>query len=471
MQTQVVIVGGGFGGLRAARALKSAPVDVTLIDRRNYHLFQPLLYQVATGSLSPGEIAAPLRSVFSRQKNVRVLLGEVVDVDPASRRVVLADGAEFPYDALIVAAGAQSSYYGHDEWRQWAPSLKSIEEATTIRHKILYAFEVAERLSDPIQRRAWLTFVIVGAGATGVELAGAIGEIARQTLRNDFRSIHPEEARIILMDGAPRVLPSFPEDLSRKAQLALARLGVQIESGVFVEEIDKEGVVFAAQNGAGRDRLDARTVIWAGGVAVPAFARTLAKRLNAAVDKAGRIMVKADLTVPDHPDVFVVGDLAVSSDPHGKPLPGVAQVAMQQGTYAAKIVVRRLRGEKAPPPFKYFDKGSLAVIGRASAVADTFGLHLSGLPAWLIWALIHLMYIVQFQSRLVVFLKWAIQDLTFNRGSRLITGEASSDFKFDREIAQGTVALTSTRSPQKATAQITGNAIAETASSSNARRA
>ena len=471
MQTQVVIVGGGFGGLRAARALKSAPVDVTLIDRRNYHLFQPLLYQVATGSLSPGEIAAPLRSVFSRQKNVRVLLGEVVDVDPASRRVVLADGAEFPYDALIVAAGAQSSYYGHDEWREWAPSLKSIEEATTIRHKILYAFEVAERLSDPIQRRAWLTFVIVGAGATGVELAGAIGEIARQTLRNDFRSIRPEEARIILMDGAPRVLPSFPEDLSRKAQLALARLGVQIESGVFVEEIDKEGVVFAAQNGAGRNRLDARTVIWAGGVAVPAFARTLAKRLNAAVDKAGRIRVKADLTVPDHPDVFVVGDLAVSSDPHGKPLPGVAQVAMQQGTYAAKVVMRRLRGEKAPPPFKYFDKGSLAVIGRASAVADTFGLHLSGLPAWLIWALIHLMYIVQFQSRLVVFLKWAIQDLTFNRGSRLITGEAPSDFKFDREVAQGTVALTSTRSPQKATAQITGNAIAETASSSNARRA
>jgi NADH dehydrogenase len=325
--------------------------------------------------------------------------------------------------------------------------LKSIEEATTIRHKILYAFEVAERLSDPIQRRAWLTFVIVGAGATGVELAGAIGEIAWQTLRNDFRSIRPEEARIILMDGAPRVLPSFPEDLSRKAQLALARLGVQVESGVFVEEIDKEGVVFAAQNGAGRNRLDARTVIWAGGVAVPAFARTLAKRLNAAVDKAGRIMVKADLTVPDHPDVFVVGDLAVSSDPHGKPLPGVAQVAMQQGTYAAKVVVRRLRGENAPPPFKYFDKGSLAVIGRASAVADTFGLHLSGLPAWLIWALIHLMYIVQFQSRLVVFLKWAIQDLTFNRGSRLITGEASSDFKFDREVAQGTVALTSARAP------------------------
>src|SRR5438874_5063967 len=284
---RVVIVGGGFGGLRAAQALRSARVDVTLIDRRNYHLFQPLLYQVATGSLSPGEIAAPLRSVFSRQKNTRVLLGEVVELDPVTKRVMLADGASIEYDSLIVAAGSQTFYYGHDAWREWAPGMKSIEEATTIRHKILYAFEVAERLSDPIQRRAWLTFVIVGAGATGVELAGAIGEIARQTLRKDFRSIHPEEARIILMDGAPRVLPSFPEDLSRKAQLALARLGVQIESGVFVEEIDKEGVAFAAQNGAARDRLDARTVIWAGGVAVPAFARTLAKRLNAAVDKAG----------------------------------------------------------------------------------------------------------------------------------------------------------------------------------------
>ena len=459
MKKQVVIVGGGFGGLRAARALKSVPVDVTLFDRRNYHLFQPLLYQVATGSLSPGEIAAPLRSVFSRQKNVRVLLGEVVDVDAESKRVVLADGADFSYDALIVAAGSQSSYYGHDDWRQWAPSLKSLEEATTIRHKILYAFEVAERLSDPIQRRAWLTFVIVGAGATGVELAGAIGEIARQTLRNDFRSIRSEEARIILVDGAPRVLPGFPEDLSRKAQVALAKLGVQVEIGVLVEKIDKEGLVFAAPNGAGRDRLDARTVIWAGGVAVPAFAKTLAKRMNAAVDKTGRIMVNPDLTVPDHPDVFVIGDLAVASGSNGKPLPCVAQVAMQQGTYAAKVIVRRLRGEKAPSPFRYLDKGSLAVIGRAAAVADAFGLHLSGLPAWLIWALIHLMYIVQFQSRLVVFLKWAIQDLTFNRSSRLITGEAASDFKFDREVARGTAAFPATRSPHEATAQVPADAL------------
>src|SRR5216684_2828892 len=433
---KVVIIGGGFGGLSAAQHLNSNLVDVTLIDRRNYHLFQPLLYQVATGSLSAGEVASPLRSVLRRQKNTRVWLGTVVDIDPDTKRVFLADGTIVPYDSLIVAAGSQTSYFGRNEWQEWAPGMKSIEEATAIRHKILYAFEVAERLSEPVQRRAWLTFVIVGAGATGVELAGAMGEIARQTLKNDFRSIHPEEARIILIDGAPRVLPPFPEDLSRKAERSLTKLGVQVKTGVMVKEIDKEGLVFATQNGAGTDdRLDALTVIWAGGVTVPALARTVAKQMNAATDKAGRIKVNGDLTVPDHPETFVIGDLAVASGPDCKPLPGVAQVAMQQGTYAAKVIGRRLRGQKAPPPFKYLDKGSLAVIGRASAVASVFGFHLAGLPAWLIWALIHLMYIVQFQSRVVVFIKWAIQDLTFNRGSRLITGDATTDFSFDHEIA------------------------------------
>ncbi len=419
MKERVVIIGGGFGGLRAARALKRAPVDVTLIDQRNYHLFQPLLYQVATGSLSPGEIAAPLRSVLSRQKNARVLLGDVVDIDPTAKSVRLADGAQFEYDALIVAVGTQSSYYGHDNWREWAPSLKSVEEATTIRHKILYAFEVAERLADPVQRRAWLTFVIVGAGATGVELAGAIGEIARQTLRNDFRSIHPEDP--------------FPEDLSKKAERALGKLGVQVKTGAMVKDIDREGVTFDGPNG--QERLDARTVIWAGGVTVPAFARVLAKRMNAETDKSGRIKVSSDLSVPNHPDIYVIGDLALVAGPGGEPLPGVAQVAMQQGTYAGNAIGNKIRGKKAPPPFKYFDKGNLAVIGRAAAVADVFGLHLSGLPAWLIWALIHLMYIVQFQSRVVVFIKWAIQDLTFNRGARLITGSATTDFSFDHEIA------------------------------------
>jgi NADH dehydrogenase len=430
---RVIIVGGGFGGLRAAQALKSAPVEVTLIDRRNYHLFQPLLYQVATGSLSPGEIAAPLRGVLSRQKNTRVLLGEVVDLDPVAKRVLLADGASFEYDSLIVAAGSQTSYYGHDAWRTWAPGMKSVEEATNIRHKILYAFEVAERSEDPVQRRAWLTFVIVGAGATGVELAGAMGEIARQTLKNDFRSIRPEEAEIILLDGASRVLPPFPEDLAQKAARSLAKLGVQVKTGVMVKDVDKEGLTIESHQGT--DRLNARTVIWAGGVTASALGRTLAQRTNAETDRGGRIKVNPDLTVPQYPDIYVVGDLALASGPNGKPLPGVAQVAMQQGTYAAKAIVRKVQGAKALPPFKYFDKGDLAVIGRWAAVANIFGFHVSGLPAWLVWAFIHLMYLVQFQSRILVFVQWAIQDLTFNRGARLITGPAATDFDFNRAIA------------------------------------
>ena len=429
----VVIVGGGFGGLRAAQALKSARVDVTLIDRRNYHLFQPLLYQVATGSLSPGEIAAPLRSVFSRQKNTRVLLGEVVDLDPVTKRVMLVDSASIEYDSLIVAAGSQTFYYGHDAWREWAPGMKSIEEATNIRHKILYAFEVAERLSDPVQRRAWLTFVIVGAGATGVELAGAIGEIARQTLKNDFRSIRPEEAEIILLDGAPRVLPPFPDDLAQKAQRSLEKLGVEVKTGVMVKDVDREGVTIETHNGT--QRLNARTVIWAGGVTVSPLGRTVAKRTNAETDKGGRIKVNPDLTVPNYPNIYVIGDLALLQDANGKPLPGVAQVAMQQGTYAAKAIVRKLAGETEIKPFKYFDKGDMAVIGRWSAVANIFGAHISGFFAWIIWAFIHLMYLVQFQSRILVFIQWAIQDLTFNRGARLITGPAATDFNFNKEIA------------------------------------
>jgi len=430
---RVVIIGGGFGGLRAARALKSAPVDVTLIDRRNYHLFQPLLYQVATGSLSPGQIAAPLRSVLSRQKNTRVLMGEVVDLDPVAKRVVLADGATFEYDSLIVSGGSQTSYYGHDLWREWAPGMKSVEEATNIRHKILYAFEVAERLTDPVQRRAWLRFVIVGAGATGVELAGAIGEIARQTLKNDFRSIRSQDAEIILLDGAPRVLMTFPEDLAQKAAGSLARLGVHVKTGVMVKDIDHDGVTVESHTGT--DRLESKTVIWAGGVTAPALGHTLAARTKAETDRGGRIKVNPDLTVPSYPDIYVVGDLALASDRSGKPLPGVAQVAMQGGTYAAKAIVRKIEGRKPLPPFKYFDKGELAVIGRASAVANAFGFHLSGLPAWLVWAFIHLLYIVQFRSRVTVFVEWAIEDLTFSRGARLITGPAMTDFDFNKEMA------------------------------------
>jgi NADH dehydrogenase len=434
---RVVIVGGGFGGLNAARALRWAPVDVTLVDRRNYHLFQPLLYQVATGSLSPGDIAAPLRSVLSRQRNARVLLGQVEDVDPLAKRVLLADGAVLEYDSLVVAAGSQTSYYGHEAWSQWAPGLKSIEEATNIRHKILYAFEVAERIADPVQRGAWLTFVIVGAGPTGVELAGAIGEVARQTLKNDFRSIDPAEAQIILVDGAPRVLMPFTEDLAIKAKGALGRLGVRVRMGVMVKDIDREGLTVETEGGP--VRIDARTVIWAGGVTMPPLAKTIAARTAAPVDRMGRIKVNADLTVPGYPDIYVVGDFACVLGIDGKPLPGLAQVAMQGGAYAGNAIARKARRDRTPPaPFKYFDKGSLAVIGRAQAVANVFGRHISGFPAWLVWAFVHLLYIVEFESRLVVFIKWAIQDLTFNRSARLITGDAPTDFDFNKEVSRNT---------------------------------
>src|SRR5258707_14589874 len=289
---KVVIVGGGFAGLSAARALRSAPVDVTVVDRRNYHLFQPLLYQVATGSLSDGEVAAPLRGVLDQQRNTRVLLGEMLDCDPKGRRVLLADGPSLDYDALIIAVGSQTSYFGHDAWKQWAPGLKSIDEAVNVRHKILYAFEVAERISDPVQRQAWLTFVIVGAGPTGVELAGAIGEIARQTLKNDFRSIHSEEARIILLDGAPRVLMPFPEDLAQKAERSLAKLGVQVKCGAMVKDVDREGL--AIEVGKHSDRISAKTVIWAGGITASPLGKILADRTKAETDKGGRVKVKPD---------------------------------------------------------------------------------------------------------------------------------------------------------------------------------
>jgi NADH:quinone reductase (non-electrogenic) len=431
---KVVIVGGGFGGLSAAQSLKSDLVDVTLIDRRNYHLFQPLLYQLATGSLSPGEIASPLRGVLSRQKNARVWLGTVTDVDADSKRVFLADGTIVPYDSLIVAAGSQTSYFGHNEWEEWAPGLKSIEEATTIRHKILYAFEVAERISDPVQRKTWLTFVIVGAGPTGVELAGAIAEIARQTLKNDFRSIHPEEAQIILLDAAPRVLMPFPEDLAEKASRTLTRLGVLVKCGAMVKRVDENGLT--VESSGQTEPIATKTVIWAGGITASPLGKMLASRTKAEIDKGGRVKVKPDLTIPNYPDIYVVGDLASASDENGKPLPGVAQVAMQGGHYAAKSVLRRIKGQQELPPFRYFDKGTLAVIGRAAAVANVFGLHVSGLLAWLVWAFIHLMYLVTFQSRLLVFVQWAIQDLTFNRGARLITGIAPTDFNFTKKPSE-----------------------------------
>jgi NADH:ubiquinone reductase (H+-translocating) len=421
----VVILGGGFGGLYAAQALKHAPVDVTLLDRRNFHLFQPLLYQVATGSLSPGEIAAPLRSVLSKQKNTRVLLGEAIDLDPARKHILLNDGGVVQYDSLIVATGSQSAYFGHDEWRAWAPSLKSVEEATMIRHKVLLAFEAAERTKDPEERRAWLTFVIVGGGATGVELGGALGEIANETLKNDFRSCDPKDARIIVVDSASRVLSTYPEDLSRKAEKALLKLGVRVRGGVMVTEIDAEGVMLNTKSGP--ERLPTRTVIWAAGVTPSDFGRQLVKRTEAPTDKGGRIKVNPDLTIPNYPDIFVVGDLAFATRPDGRPLPGVAQVAMQGGKYAAETITKRVQGKRQKKPFHYFDKGELAVIGRAAAVANIFGIHLSGLLAWLVWLFIHLMYLVRFQSRILVFVQWGLEYVTFSRGARLITGSAASD--------------------------------------------
>jgi NADH dehydrogenase len=420
---RVVIIGGGFGGLRAALALRSAAVAVKLIDRRNFHLFQPLLYQVATGSLSPGQIAAPLRSVLSRQKNTQVLLGEAVDIDVPGKRVLLADGASLTYDALIVAAGSRTSYYGNDGWRPWAPSLKSVEEATRIRHKILFAFEAAERLTDAQERRAWLRFVIVGGGATGVELAGAIAEIARQTLKNDFRVIRPADSEILLLDAGERILTSFPEDLAKKAAHSLEKLGVQIRTGVMVKEIDGDGLTL--ESPAGKERLLSKTVIWGGGVKAVDLARKLAEHTGAQTDRGGRLHVGPDLTIKGHPEIFVIGDLAAAAGDDGKPLPGVAQVAMQEGAYAAKTIIARVRGSAPPKPFRYRDYGELAVIGRAAAVANIHGLHLSGIVAWLVWLLVHLLHIVQFRSRLTVFVEWAVEYLTFSRGARLITGQAA----------------------------------------------
>ena len=422
---RVVILGGGFGGLNAAQKLKRAPVDVTLIDRRNFHLFQPLMYQVATGSLSPGEIAAPLRGVLSGQKNTQVLLGEAADIDPDARRVILRDGAVFPYDSLIVATGSQTSYYGKEEWREWAPSLKSIEEATAIRHKILYAFECAERSATEQEARAWLTFVIVGAGATGMELAGALAEIANETLKNDFRRINPREARIILMEGGERVLSTFPEDLSSKAEMLVSRLGVDVKKGVMVTCIDADGVTY--KSGQESKSLIAKTVLWAGGVTTNLFGRKLAERTKSETDRSGRIKVSPDLTVSGYPDIFIVGDLALSLGEDGKPLPGVAQVAIQGGAYAAKTIRARQKGKKDTKPFHYFNKGDMAVIGRAAAVANIFGFHLAGLFAWLTWLFVHLIYIVEFQSRVLVFVQWGFEYLTFSRGARLITGVAATD--------------------------------------------
>ncbi|MGB7751907.1 MAG: NAD(P)/FAD-dependent oxidoreductase [Candidatus Acidiferrales bacterium] len=416
---KVVILGGGFGGLSAAQALKNAPVQVALVDRCNYHLFQPLLYQVATGSLSPANVAGPLRDILHKQKNTQVLLGEAVHIDPAKRRVILSDGA-LDYDTLIVATGATHQYFGHDEWEQFAPGLKNLDDATAMRRRILLAFEAAERERDPKKLQAWMTFVIVGAGPTGAELAGALGEIAHDTLRHDFRAIDPSQTRIILVEGTDRALPSYPPKLSEAAQGMLERLGVTVRTGAMVTDIRADGVTIRV--GDHDETIPTRTVLWAAGVLASPLGVILSQEAGAKLDRAQRVIVEPDMSIAAHPEIFVIGDLSNFSHQTGRPLPGVAQPAIQQGNYVAKLIRARLRGEKLPA-FHYFDKGNLATIGRGAAVADLNWLRLSGWPAWLMWVFVHLVYIIQFQNRLLVMLQWAWLYITFDRSARLITGK------------------------------------------------
>jgi NADH dehydrogenase len=423
---RVVVIGGGFGGLQAAGHLARAPVELTLVDRRNFHLFQPLTYQVATGALSPGEVCYPLRAIFKRRPNVRVLLAEVSGFDLDAGQVHLTLGAgdagplSVPYDTLIVAGGSRYSYFGHDEWQRVAPEVKSLESALAVRGRILSAFEAAEMEPDAGRRRGWLTFVVVGAGPTGVEMAGQIAELARDTLRRDFRAIDPRQGRVLLVEAADRVLTSFPPSLSRKAARSLERLGVTPVLDRTVVGIDVEAVTIQASDGVS-ERVPARTVIWAAGVTASGLAARLGEQTGAELDRAGRVAVEPDLTLPGHPEVFALGDMVRVRGEDGTPVvfPGVAPVAMQQGRYAARVVRSRLRG-RSTGPFRYRDKGNLATIGRASAVADLHVVRLSGFVAWAAWLVVHLWYLIGFQNRLLVFIRWAFSFFTHGRGARLI---------------------------------------------------
>src|SRR5213594_2721989 len=417
---RVVIVGGGFGGLAAAKALRNAPAEITLIDRTNHHLFQPLLYQVATSVLSPGQIASPIRGILRKQRNTTVLLGEVTRVDSDRRRVFVdsvdREGVAVEYDYLILATGASHSYFGHDEFEQFAPGLKSLADAVSIRNRILLAFEQAETEEDPRRHRDLLTFVLVGAGPTGVEMAGALAILVRSTLPSEFRRIDPTSARIVLIDMGNRVLGPFAENLSAAARTRLEQLGVEVRLGHGVEKIDADGVVVAGE------RIASKTVIWTAGVA-PSPA---GKWLKAPTDRAGRVRVQPDLSVPGHPEIFVVGDTA-SLDQDGKPLAGVAQVALQQGRYAGKLIRRQLTGKRPPKPFRYFDKGTMAVVGKGYAVLQSGKLRLHGLIAWLGWAFIHIMFLSQLSLKISVFLQWGWLFLTGQRGSRLIVNYQQSE--------------------------------------------
>ena len=426
---RVVIVGGGFGGLYCAKALRRAPVDVTLIDRRNFHLFQPLLYQVATGGLSPANIAYPLRAALKRNRRTRVLMAEVVDFDLAARRVLLREG-QVDYDTLVVAGGATNHYFGNEHWAETAPGLKTIEDATHMRSRILSAFEIAEREPDPARQRAWLTFVVIGGGPTGVELAGALAEIARDTLRHEFRRIDPGAARILLVEGQSRILTAYPPHLSERAAQSLRRLGVCVRLGAMVHDIRSDHVVLRA--GEAIERIDTHTVLWAAGVRAAPLAEALAKAAGAAQDRLGRLIAEPNCTLAHHPNVFVIGDMARCDAADGQPLPGVAPVAMQQGAFVAQVIRARLdrAGDSATADsaarFRYRDRGSMATIGRAAAVADLGWVRFSGYAAWLAWLLLHVAFLIEYQNRVLVLLQWAWNYFTWGRSARLIVDRPDS---------------------------------------------
>jgi NADH dehydrogenase len=412
----VVIVGAGFGGLMAARGLARTPVDVMVIDRHNYHLFQPLLYQVATAALSPADIAEPIRVVLRHQRNAAVLLDEVIGVDPAARIVKTRNGARQSYDWLVLATGSRYTYFGHADWPARAPGLKSLDDATLIRRRALLAFEEAEAASEPVLRQRLLTFVLVGAGPTGVEMAGALAELAHATLSRDFRNINPRTARIILVEAEPRALAGFPEKLSAFAVRSLQRMGVEVLLATPIEAIDDHGVT--AKGG----RIEAANVIWCAGVE----ASPVARWLDVPAAKGGRVQVAPDLSVPGHPEIFVIGDAALATGPDGEPLPGLAPVAKQQGHYVGALITRRVRGDPVPPPFRYRDEGALATIGRHSAIADFGWIRLTGFVAWVIWGIVHILFLIGFRNRASVFLNWVWAWVTYGRGARLITGEVTT---------------------------------------------
>ncbi|BAU13574.1 FAD-dependent pyridine nucleotide-disulfide oxidoreductase [Leptolyngbya sp. NIES-3755] len=414
---RVVIIGGGFGGLYAAQSLKNADVDVTLIDKRNFHLFQPLLYQVATGTLSSADISAPLRSILSRQKNACVLMDEARDIDPENQQVITSRGA-IPYDTLIVATGASHHYFGNDQWKDDAPGLKTVEDAIEIRRRIFLAFEAAEKETDPEKRKALLTFVVVGAGPTGVEMAGAIADLANHTLKQDFRSIDTTETQILLVEGLDRVLPPYPADLSVKAAEQLTKLGVTVRTKTKVTQIEGEKMTLESDDQT--ETISAKTILWAAGVKASGVGRVISDRTGASLDRVGRVMVESDLSVPNHPNIFVIGDLAHCADPEGKPYPGVAPVAMQEGKYVARLIKARLQS-RSLDRFLYKEFGSLAVIGQNAAVANLGGIHLSGFIAWFIWIVAHVYFLIEFENKLVVMIQWVWSYVTRARGARIIT--------------------------------------------------